>query len=142
MLPAVIYPDPEMHFTQHFRDRLKDETDPVLQDFFVSNTVPSTRRKRMIIIRRDGGTERERELLEVARMRVSIWAESDRVAALTSSWARAIMSSSPTGNPVVFVALNSAPSKVADVETSSVYLMTFDVTLKGRVLSGAFDSTL
>ena len=71
----VIQPDIELWATTWLRAQLTARAESYAAGVFVSNSVPTTRRDRMVIVRHDGGL-RASALLELSRIGVQVWAKT------------------------------------------------------------------
>ncbi len=89
--PPILFPDVEMLLTGDgqsgrplglLRSALAARGEPYAQDVYLGNTVPSKRRPRMVIVRRDGG--RSSGVLDDARVSLRVWADDEADAALLS----------------------------------------------------------
>lgn len=128
--PVVISPDVELWATTWLRDALAARTEPYAADVLVSNTVPTNRRARMVIVRRDGGLRLD-TLRESARLTVRVWASTERDATDLARLAAALLWAAPTGDPVLNVTQPTGATPVADPSGQPLRYMTFDVTVRG-----------
>lgn len=111
---GLIFPDIELVLTGRFRTALAARSEPFAQNVFVSNSVPSQRRDRMLIVRRDGGTQAE--MRDRPRVTLLVWAKTEKDA---DDLARLVMALAPTfvnGSPIVAAPISgrSGPYSVAD----------------------------
>lgn len=129
-MPVIVQPDVEGWATSYLRAALAAQPDPYAAGVYVSNTVPSTRRDRMVIVRRDGGLRLDL-LREVARLAVRVWATTDADVADLASLVAALLWDAPTGEPVLRVAQPTGATPVADPSGQPLRYMTFEVTVRG-----------
>lgn len=129
---GVVYPDIELVLTGRYRTALAARTEPYAQGVFVSNKVPTTRRDRMVIVRRDGGTQAE--MRDRPRVTFRVWATSEKDA---TDLANLVMALAPTfadGDPIVAVptAGRSGPSPVADASGQPLRLLGIEFHTRGE----------
>lgn len=111
---GLIFPDIELVLTGRFRAALGGRSEPFAQNVFVSNSVPSTRRDRMVIVRRDGGTQSD--MRDRPRVTLLVWAATEKDA---DDLAHLVMGLGPTfvdGSPIISAPTSgrSGPFPVAD----------------------------
>lgn len=133
MIPVVVQPDVELWATGWLRDALAGRPEPYASGVYVSNRVPTTRRDRMVIVRRDGGSRLDL-LREVARVGVNVWAGTERDAADLSRLVAALLWSAPNGAPVLQVTQPMGSTPVADPSGQPLRYQTFEVTTRGTQL--------
>lgn len=134
--PFVMFPDLELHFTTYLRTAFAKQSDARLSGVYFSNRVPNTRRPRMVIVSRLGGSEAE-GFLDVARLQITVWAPNDAEATFLTNSVRALVSASADGNPVVKPpTLVGGPATSPPIEGQAVRFMTFDVKVRGRHFDG------
>lgn len=113
MVSDVVFPDGELHFTGYLRAALAARPEPFAGSVYVSNAVPSTRRTRMVIVRRDGGVNLD-VAREAARFGFEVWAGTEKDAADLSRLVRALLLRSPDGDPVCAVNFVNGPLRVTE----------------------------
>lgn len=128
---GLIFPDIELVLTGRFRTALASRSEPFAQDVFVSNTVPAARRDRMLIVRRDGGTQAE--MRDRPRATFLVWADSEKEA---DDLARLVMALAPTfvdGSPILAAPLSgrSGPFPVADESPQFLRQMSVEFHTRG-----------
>lgn len=133
MIPVVVQPDVELWATTMLRQALAARPEPYAAGVYVSNAVPTTRRDRMVIVRRDGGARLDL-VREVARLGVNVWAKTDRDAADLARLVAALLWASPTGDPVLRVEQPMGSTPVADPSGQPLRYQTFEVTTRGQQL--------
>lgn len=131
---AIIFPDIELVLTGRYRAALSTRAESFASNVYVSNKVPSTRRDRMVILRRDGGTQAE--MRDRPRVTLQVWAMTEKDA---DDLARLVMALAPSfadGSPIISVPLNgrSGPYPVAD--ESSQYLRAMSIEFHTRGVPG------
>lgn len=131
--PTVIFPDVELWATAYLRAALAARVEEYTEDVFVSNAVPSPRRPRMVVVRRDGGPRLDKTR-EAARLSCRVWAESEQDVADLASMVRALMWAAPDGNPVCRVNDLAGPSAVADESGTPLRFMSFELIVRAANL--------
>lgn len=111
---GLVFPDIELVLTGKFRAALAARSELFAQDVFVGNKIPNPRRDRMLIVRRDGGTQAE--MRDRPRVTLLVWAKDEKDA---DDLSRLVMALAPTfvnGSPIVAVPISgrSGPFPVAD----------------------------
>jgi len=117
--------------TTWLREALAGRVEPYAVDVYVSNTVPTQRRDRMVVVRRDGGLRTDM-LREVARLSVRTWGKTDQEASDLARLVGALLWSAPTGDPVVRVTQPAGNTPVADPSGQPLRYQTFEVTTRGQ----------
>lgn len=130
---GLIFPDIELVLTGRFRTALAARPESFTQDVFVSNKIPSTRRDRMVIVRRDGGTQAEMRDRPRVSIRVFAAKTKDQEA---DDLARLVMALAPTfadGSPIIAVpaAGRSGPWPVADESGQPMRMMSVEFHTRG-----------
>lgn len=131
---TVLYPDIELTLTGLYRTALAARAEPYAQDVYVSNTVPATRRDRMLIVRRDGGLQGE--LRDQPRISMRVWAQTEQDA---NDLARLVMALAPSfadGDPIISVPTDgrSGPFPVPDESGDHLRQMTVEFHTRGEQL--------
>lgn len=126
---GIIFPDVELWATAYLRVALADRLEPFADNVYVSNSVPTTRRDRMVIVRRDGGTATS--LRDQARLSVRCWAKTEQDATDLSRLVAALLWAAPTGDPVLMVRQQSGPTPIADESKQPLRYLVFDVHTRG-----------
>jgi hypothetical protein len=130
--PAVIvYPDIELVLTGKYRAALAARSEPYAADVYVSNTVPTTRRDRMLIVRRDGGLQGE--LRDQPRVTLLVWAISEKDATDLAQLVMALAPSFADGDPIIAVPTSgrSGPFPVADESQQPLRQMSVEFHTRG-----------
>lgn len=130
---AVLFPDVELWATGYLRTALAARMEPYAADVLVSNRVPTTRRARMVIVRRDGG--QANGLRDEARVGVNVWAATEQDATDLARLVAALLWAAPDGAPVLAVGQQSGPSPVPDESGAARRYMVFEIATRGEALS-------
>lgn len=123
--PAVIYPDAELVVISAMRAALVAQGE---SDVYVSRSVPSTKRPRMVILTRDGG--QPGEFRDIARIRVRVFDASDKAA---TDLARLVCALVPTLPGILRGRVLSGPYEVPDESGPMRYALT-EIHLRGEAL--------
>ena len=130
MQPANVgFPDVELWAATYLRAALAARPESYAVAY-VSNAVPSTRRDRMVIVRRDGGP-RVSVTTEAARLAVRVWAPTEKAATDLARLVRALLTVAADGNPVCRVADLSGPSAVPDESGQPLRYFVLELTVRG-----------
>lgn len=130
MLPVVVFPDVELWATGYLRSALASRPEPYAASVFVGTTVPSTRRDRMVTVRRDGGPRLD-VAREAARLGVNVWGSTEQEASDLARLVRALLWAAPDGDPVCKVTELSGPSPIADESGQPRRYATFELIVRG-----------
>ena len=130
--PALIFPDIELVLTQRIRAALATRSETHAQDVHVGTSVPSTRKDRMVVIRRDGGPATATR--DQPRVGINVWATTEKQAADLASLVAAILRSLPDGQPVLAVPFVSGASSVPDESGQPRRYLTAEVHTRGVAL--------
>ena len=130
MNPIIVFPDVELWATEYLRFVLSARPEPYTNGVYVSNTIPGTRRPRMVIVRRDGGPRLDL-VREAARLGVQVWSETDRDATDLARLTAALLWAAPNGDPILRVTQSAGPTPVADLSGKPIRYMTFELTVRG-----------
>lgn len=128
---TVVYPDIELVLTGRYRTALEAREEAYAGNVFVSNSIPPTRRDRMVVVRRDGGLQGE--MRDQPRVSIRVWAKTEQDA---TDLARLVMALAPTfadGDPIVAVPTTgrSGPSPVPDESGQPLRLMNIEFHTRG-----------
>lgn len=139
---GVVYPDIEEVLCGEFADgamvspgklrpALAARTEPYAQDVYVANKMPTTRRDRMVIARRDGGTQGE--MRDRPRVTLRVWATSESDANNLAALVMALASTFADGDPIIAVPADgrSGPSPVPDGSGQPQRLMSVEFHTRG-----------
>jgi hypothetical protein len=131
ILPIVIHDDIELWATTRLRALINARTELYTDDVYVSNTVPASRRDRMVIVRRDGGGRLD-AVREAPRLGVQVWAMTEQDANDLGRMVAALLAASPDGDPVSRVRITGGPYAVADDSTQELRYITCELISHGR----------
>lgn len=121
-------PNAELALTGALRAALTAEDEA---DVYVSRSIPTSRRTRMVIVSRDGGAFDG--ILDRPRIRLRIWDASPLAATDLARLVVRLMLNLPGTAGVVRVAHQSGPYEVPDTSGSTQLYLLFDVTIRGVV---------
>ena len=126
---GVVFPDVELWAATFLRDALLARAESYAAVDIVSNRVPTTRRNRMVIVRRDGGNSDG--LRDVARLSVQVWAMTEQDATDLARLVAALLWAAPDGDPVLMVRQQSGPTPIADTSGQPLRYLVFDIHTRG-----------
>lgn len=129
---GILFPDVELWSSTYLRDMLATRLEPYAANVFVSNKIPSPRRDRMVLVRRDGGNSTG--LRDQARLSVQVWAKTEQDATDLARLVAALLWAAPDGDPVLMVRQQSGPTPVADTSGQPLRYLVFDVHTRGEPL--------
>lgn len=132
MTTPVVFPDVELWATGWLRAALAGRPEPYAADVLVGVVVPTTRRPRMVMFRRDGGPRLD-ATREAARLGVNVWGSSEQEASNLARLVAALLWAAPDGNPVCKATQLAGPSPVADEQPRRY--MTFELVVRGTDLA-------
>lgn len=135
ILPIVIHDDIELWATTRLRELLTARNEPYTDNVYVSNTVPSVRRDRMVIIRRDGGGRLD-AVREAPRLGIRVFVKAGKNAEQDANnlgrMVAALLAASPDGDPVSRVTVTGGPYAVADESSQELRYIIAEIVSKGR----------
>lgn len=137
--PVIVFPDVELWATAHLRSTLSGRPESFASNVYVSNSVPSTRRDRMVVVRRDGGPRLD-TMREAARLGVRVWAKTEQDATDLARLVRALLWMAPDGAPVCRVTDLSGPSPVPDESGQPLRFFTVELIVRGAPLDNDIES--
>lgn len=128
---GILYPDIELVLTGRYRTALGTRLEAYAQDVYVSNTVPTTRRDRMVVVRRDGGTPAE--LRDRPRVSIRVWAMTEQDATDLALLVLALAPTFADGAPIIAVpdSGKSGPFPVPDSSGQHLRLITVEFHTRG-----------
>ena len=134
--PPIVFPAIERVLTQRIRAALDAGSEVYAQDVHVSNSVPNPRRDRMVIVRRDGGTQAE--MRDRPRVTIRVWAKTEADANNLAALVMALAASFVDGSPIVAcpIAGRSGPYPVADESEQPLRMMTVEFHTRGALVQG------
>ena len=130
LLPVVIFPDVELWACDYLREQLDDRAESYADGVYVSNVVPTPRRDRMVIVRRDGGPRLD-ATREQPALTVRVWATSEQESTDLSRLIGALLWAAPTGQPVISVTQTTGPTPVPDDSEQPLRMLTFELIVRG-----------
>ena len=128
----ILFPDAELTLTTALRTAISSRGE---SGVFVGNRIPATRRDRMVIVIRDGGTASN--LRDRARMRVLVWDTTDQKA---TNLARLVVALAPTliGSGGILRSDHlSGPYEVPDESKQPCRYLLFEFHLRGEQLTAS-----
>lgn len=124
-------PDAELIVCNYLRAALNSRSESYTQNVYVGNEVPGTRRDRMVIVTRAGGSRKDL-ISDAPLIRLWIWAKTPKDANDLTNMVRALLPLMADGSPVVFVSENSGPVKANDPAVPAEQrLMTYQINMRG-----------
>lgn len=132
MTTPVIFPDVELWATGWLRAALAARAEPYATDVLVGVVVPTTRRPRMVMVRRDGGRRLD-ATREAPRLGINVWGSSEQEAGDLARLVAALLWAAPDGSPVLRASQLAGPSPVADAQPRRY--MTFELVVRGTDLT-------
>lgn len=136
---ATIFPDVEILLVSRLKGTQETSTDPIWEDVVIatikSHTTGSNYPDKLVIVRSDGGTTRQRGLVKTERVGISVYA-ADYASA--SNLARLVESHMRTYNygDIKLVETILSPTRVEEksTDTDEKRYITFEVTVKASSL--------
>jgi hypothetical protein len=129
----IIHPDAELWLCDYFRDRLADRDETYATDVYVGNKIPSDRRSRMVIVRRDGGLTTD--VFDLPRFGIRVFANTERNATDLALLIRALLVDAPNAHAAAWVNVFSGPSVVDDPSAQPLRYLTAEAALRGADLT-------
>lgn len=126
---AWMFPDAELVLIGALRSALAARPEPYAANVFVSNKVPASRRDRMVIVRRDGGSVSGHR--DQARLGVRVWALDETEAANLARLVQALLSTFPGSHGVLKVVHHAGPMGVTEDSPHRVRYLSSEVHLRG-----------
>lgn len=130
-IEPVIFPDVELWATGWLRAALATRAETYAQNVLVGIVVPTTRRDRMVMFRRDGGRQLD-AAREAPRLSVNVWGRTEQEVSDLARLVAALLWSAPDGEPVCRVQQLSGPSPIADEQPRR--FMSFELITRGAEL--------
>lgn len=126
---AVIYPDAELLVVGRLQTLLPTRPEPYAAGVHVGITVPESRPRRAVIVRRDGGTiagDRDRP-----RMSLRVWGGTEQESTDLARLVQALLSGLPDGAPILRVEHLSGPTPIPDESEQPSRLLLVEIHTKG-----------
>jgi hypothetical protein len=131
MTQPVIFPDVETLAVSVLSSALAERTEPHAADVYVDAVEPSTRRRRQVVIRRDGGPRLD-AVREAARLTVRVWGRDRTEAGDLARLVAALLAAAADGStPLVRARVTGGPYTVPGTD---YHLLTVEWTVKGSPL--------
>lgn len=136
ILPIVIHDDIELWATTKLRALINARSEPYTDNVYVSDSIPATKRDRMVIVRRDGGPRLD-VVREAPRLGVNVWVKDSGPASKQDAndlarMVSALLWASPDGDPVSRVTITGGPYPVAEDPAFHVRYITAELISHGR----------
>lgn len=133
-MEPVIFPDVEKWAVEYLDTALDARTEPYAANVYISNRKPTTRRQRMVIVRRDGGPRLDL-VREVARLSVRVYGSTEKEAHDLAALVRAILGVAANDDAVLDYREQSGPMPVDDAVDGLTYrLLIVELTFIGAAL--------
>lgn len=140
MQPVAAAPvDAELWWTVYIRGALVDRDETYAQGVFVGNKVPPSRKPRMVIVRRDGGTVNG--LFDRPRVSFNVWGDKDKATGEKEAGdlARLVLALAQvaplSGAGVTHVEVQSGPNAIPDESGAPRFLCLIEATHRAVVLT-------
>lgn len=126
---AIVHVDIELWATGYLRDALEDYEDESDDEVYLSNKIPTARRPRMVIVRRDGGVPQG--TFDVPRVNFGVWAATEQEVSDLTLLVAALLSAAPDGDPVTHAQMVGGPISIDDPSEQPRRSMTFEFRTRG-----------
>lgn len=134
MQPAAATPiDADLWWLVYLRGAFVDRPESYASDVYFGRSVPTQRRDRMVIARRDGGNVTG--LFDRPRVSFDVWAKTERDATNLASLVIALALKAPGANGCVRVAHLSGPNAVAEPSGTPRRLSLIEATHRTTILT-------
>lgn len=130
---AALPIDADLWWIVYLRGALVGRTEPYASNVYFDRAVPSTRRDRMVIVRRDGGSVSG--LFDRPRVAFDVWAKTEQDATNLASLVVALALDAPGTSSCVRVTHMSGPNSVADPSGQPRRLSLIEATHRVAVLT-------
>jgi hypothetical protein len=104
--------DAELWWITYLKASLVGRVEPYASGVYFDRRVPTTRRDRMVIVRRDGGFVRG--LFDLSRVSLDVWAKTEQDATNLAALIVGLALGAPLDSDAVSVTHISGPNDVAD----------------------------
>lgn len=132
--PVAALPiDADLWWIVYLRGALVGRTEPYAQGVYFDRAVPTSRRDRMVIVRRDGGAVSG--LFDHPRVALDVWAKTEQEATNLAALIVALAFDAPGTNGCVRVEHMSGPNSVADPSGVPRRLSLIEATHRVAVLA-------
>lgn len=134
MQPTAALPiDADLWWIVYLRGALVGRPETYASNVYFDRRVPTERRDRMVIVRRDGGSVRG--LFDTPRVSLDVWAKTEQDATNLASLIVALALEAPGSNGCVRVTHLSGPNSVADPSGQPRRLALIEATHRAGVLA-------
>ena len=134
MQPVAALPiDADLWWIVYLRGALVGRTEPYATGVYFDRAVPTTRRDRMVIVRRDGGSVSG--VFDRPRVTLDVWAKTEQDATSLAALMIALALKAPLTAAVVSVRHASGPNSVADPSGQPRRLASIEATHRAAVLA-------
>jgi hypothetical protein len=134
MQPVAALPiDADLWWIVYLRGALVGRPESYASGVYFDRAVPTTRRDRMVIVRRDGGNVTG--LFDRPRVSFDVWAKTEQDATNLASLIVALALEAPGANGCVRVTHTSGPNSVADPSGQPRRLAQIEATHRAAVLT-------
>lgn len=134
MQPVAALPiDADLWWIVYLRGALVGRTEPYAQGVYFDRRVPTTRKDRMVIVRRDGGTVSG--VFDRPRIALDVWAKTDKDATDLARLVVALAFDAPGTEGCTRVEHLSGPNDVADPSGQPRRLALIEATHRAAVLA-------
>lgn len=134
MQPVAALPiDADLWWIVYLRGALVGRTEPFASGVYFDRRVPTDRRDRMVIVRRDGGNVSG--VFDRPRIALDVWAKMDKDAGDLARLLIALALDAPGTNGCVRVRHTSGPNDVADPSGQPRRLSLIEATHRAAVLT-------
>lgn len=126
--------DADLWWIVYLRGVLVGRSEPYAQNVYFDRAVPTTRRDRMVIVRRDGGNVSG--VFDRPRIALDVWAKTEKDATDLSNLVIALsLTAALAGAGVTHVRHMSGPNSVADPSGQSRRLSLIEATHRATVIN-------
>lgn len=129
----VVHPDAELWLCEYLRDRLANRDETYATNVYVGAKVPTQRRDRMVIVRRDGG--QPVDVFDVPRFGVRIFGDTERNATDLALLVRALLIDAPNEGAAAWSDVLSGPYVVDDLSSQPTRYLTAEAAIRGADLT-------
>jgi hypothetical protein len=134
MQPVAALPiDADLWWIVYLRGALVGRSEPYAQSVYFDRAVPTTRRDRMVIVRRDGGNVRG--VFDRPRVALDVWAKTEADATNLAALIVALAFDAPGTSSCVRVEHLSGPNSVADPSGQPRRLALIEATHRTDILA-------
>lgn len=129
----IVHPDAELWLTGYLRDRLAGRVESYASSVYVGVDIPTTRRSRMVVVRRDGG--QPSDVFDFARFGIRIFGDTERNTTDLALLIRALIVDAPNAADVARTDVVSGPYAVNDQSGQPLRYLIAEAALRGVELT-------